>query len=151
MSGHSKQVAITLIFGKQFHFQFLFYCSVMHWHCDNEKGWHIHKGVWIYINACGLECTKGSQPFKINMDFISGQSAIVSRTHFLVLQDMLRGILHHVVDKHEWLDGECQHGEIPVESQKAWLTPDSPAHIGLRKVVLDTRFLHTLVHYTKFR
>ena len=70
---------------------------------------------------------------------------------------MWRGILHHVVDSHEWLlvdEGgcaKCGHGDLPADRDKPWLERDSPAHIKLREVILDKRLLNTFDHYVNFR
>ncbi|CAB4019001.1 Hypothetical predicted protein, partial [Paramuricea clavata] len=68
------------------------------------------------------------------------------------------GILHHVVDEHEWVleeginDGKCGHDTLNEEDRnKPWLKKESPPHKALTKIVLDTRFLNTLGYYTNFR
>ncbi|KAL3858299.1 hypothetical protein ACJMK2_012893 [Sinanodonta woodiana] len=50
------------------------------------------------------------------------------------------GVLNHVVDKHEWL-------KTVLNIAKGWLKPNSPAHVALRKLVLDMRFLNQTHHY----
>ncbi|XP_006823888.1 uncharacterized protein LOC102805489 [Saccoglossus kowalevskii] len=68
------------------------------------------------------------------------------------------GILHHVVNEHEWLlnvdgtYGGCAHEPLSVENQcKPWLEKGSPAHLALRNIVEDKRLLKNLGHYTNFR
>ncbi|KAL3874220.1 hypothetical protein ACJMK2_037265 [Sinanodonta woodiana] len=68
-------------------------------------------------------------------------------------------LLNHVVDKHEWLCPQdsagkivrCQHGPLDSNREKGWLKPNSPAHVALRKLVLDKRFLNQTHHYLTFR
>ena len=72
-------------------------------------------------------------------------------------QDKWTGILHHVVDEHEWVleegknGGRCNHNLLDDERVKPWLKKESSAHKALTKIVLDTRFLNTLHYYTNFR
>jgi hypothetical protein len=61
-------------------------------------------------------------------------------------------VLHHVAGEHEWVDGECNHGPLVAnESDKTYLDKDSKALEGIRKVVIDPRFLNTLHYYVTFR
>ena len=73
---------------------------------------------------------------------------------------MWGGVLHHVVNSHEWVDilgsGEtqCRHDSSEVEDadrDAPWLEPDSEAHQSLHDVVTDKRFLNTLKYYLNFR
>ncbi|XP_077862961.1 uncharacterized protein LOC144345257, partial [Saccoglossus kowalevskii] len=68
------------------------------------------------------------------------------------------GILHHVVNEHEWLlnvdgtYGGCAHEPLYVENQcKPWLEKGSPAHLAHRNIVEDKRLLKNLGQYTNFR
>ena len=48
--------------------------------------------------------------------------------------------------------GKCAHGPLDErERKKPWLKKESPAHKALAKIILDTRFLNTLVYYVNFR
>ncbi|XP_028417304.1 uncharacterized protein LOC114541702 isoform X2 [Dendronephthya gigantea] len=74
------------------------------------------------------------------------------------LKDKWIGILHHVVDEHEWVleegvnGGKCEHDPLnESERKKPWLKKESSAHKALAKIILDTRFLNTLVYYVNFR
>ena len=73
-------------------------------------------------------------------------------------QDLWRGVLHHVVDEHEWVlgqgksNGKCSHEPLTEEERKKpWLKKTSAAHKALRKIALDKRFLGTIPYYTRFR
>ena len=68
----------------------------------------------------------------------------------------LLGVLHHIVDEHEWLftvdgrEGKCDHG--PLEEQAiAFLEPGSPGHEKLHAIIMDRCFLKTLPYYKDFR
>ncbi|XP_028392995.1 uncharacterized protein LOC114517456 [Dendronephthya gigantea] len=74
------------------------------------------------------------------------------------LKDKWIGILHHVVDEHAWVleegvnGGKCEHDPLnESERKKPWLKKESSAHKALAKIILDTRFLNTLVYYVNFR
>ena len=71
---------------------------------------------------------------------------------------MWSGVLHHVVNCHEWVDilgsgeTECQHDSNEDEEREApWLEPDSKAHRALHDIVLETRLRNTLKYYLNFR
>lgn len=60
----------------------------------------------------------------------------------------MRGILHHVTNKHEWISGDgastaaCEHGElVSEEREKPWIQSGSPAHTALSKIILDRNWL----------
>jgi hypothetical protein len=68
------------------------------------------------------------------------------------------GIVHHVVNEHEWMveeginGGMCHHDPLTdAERNKPWLKKGSPAHTAMSKIVLDKRFLNTIPYYTNFR
>ena len=68
------------------------------------------------------------------------------------------GILHHVVNEHEWIlgegrgEGKCGHGILSEEERtKLWLSKSSPAQNALRQIVLKKRFLNEIPYYTNFR
>ena len=73
------------------------------------------------------------------------------------LKSILRGCLHHVVGRHEWISGDgsgsaaCLHGEITEDKDKPYLKSGSEAHVALRKVIMDKTFLRQLEKYTNFR
>ena len=68
-----------------------------------------------------------------------------------------RGILHHVIDEHEWLlpssDGSyaCKYWPLSSDRDKGWLERDSDQHVALRKIILDKRFLNKIPYYLNFR
>ena len=68
------------------------------------------------------------------------------------------GLLHHVVNEHEWVleegvnGGECPHEPLgDDERNKPWLKKESPADKALTKIVMDKRFLNTIPYYVNFR
>ena len=69
----------------------------------------------------------------------------------IFLQVKWLGLLHHVVDEHEWMLGECDHRELDQDRQKPWLKKGSPAHNTLRDLIMNKYFMNTFVHYVNFR
>ncbi|KAK3082962.1 hypothetical protein FSP39_010109 [Pinctada imbricata] len=68
------------------------------------------------------------------------------------------GVLHHVVDEHEWalsygsMDyGQCSHSALETDREKPWLKKGSKAHEALRRIVLDKRLLNNVPYYLNFR
>ncbi|XP_070548070.1 uncharacterized protein [Ptychodera flava] len=69
------------------------------------------------------------------------------------------GVLHHVTDEHAWAlpygqgNNRCDHGPLSAErvQGREWLKKGDPAHVALRKVVLDKRFLNKVHYYLNFR
>lgn len=65
--------------------------------------------------------------------------------------------VHHVVNKHEWVDtsdltpGHCLHPPLLVSEERPYLAPDSPAANALRTVVFDTKLLKKFEYYRNFR
>ena len=77
---------------------------------------------------------------------------------YLNVQSKWSGILHHVVNNHEWISGSgigaasCDHGPLLEEDRtKEWLEPGGAAHVQLRKLVLDANFCKNLSYYITFR
>ncbi|KAL5019014.1 hypothetical protein ScPMuIL_004736 [Solemya velum] len=95
--------------------------------CKDLLPWtgHITNHFW----HCAREC-KGSEEIMLNK---------------------WRGVLHHVVNVHEWALGCCEHGELEPNEDKKWLEPDSAAHKKLRDIVYNTRLLHSFPYYVNFR
>ena len=66
------------------------------------------------------------------------------------------GVLHHVVNEHEWLftldgrSGQCDHGPLE-DATTPWLAPGSPPHQKLREIIMDKRFLKSMTYYRDFR
>ncbi|XP_071482700.1 uncharacterized protein [Diadema antillarum] len=67
-----------------------------------------------------------------------------------------RGIVHHVCNTHEWLltggyggQPRCEHGDLP--ERQEWLSPGTPPHDALVRIVLDKKFINTLVKFVNFR
>ena len=62
---------------------------------------------------------------------------------------MWNSVLHHLIDEHEWADGQCMHG--PLMLQKNYFDAESTAMCELRKIVMDESWLKTLPFYRLFR
>jgi len=62
------------------------------------------------------------------------------------------GVLHHVVGGHEWHDGQCSHGPLTAaESGKQLLDKGSKSMEALQKVVMDKRWVESLIFYVWFK
>ena len=73
---------------------------------------------------------------------------------FLVsyVQNKWFGVLHHVVGEHEWHDGQCSHGPLTsAENGKPLLDKGSKAMDALRKVIMDKRWVESLIFYVWFK
>ena len=76
-----------------------------------------------------------------------------------IFKDKWFGILHHVVDEHDWLTGAqcCDHeeltSELPVDpnGNELQLQYFSHAFHALCKILTDKWWLKSLKYYTKFR
>ena len=112
---------------------------------------------------CSKNCKNDSKTFKARQNLMTNSYdyAIVGITLYsdsvFILQDMWIGILHHVVNEHEWVleegnnGGECDHAPLnDDERSKPWLKKDSPPHKALTKIILDKRFLNTIPYYINF-
>lgn len=68
------------------------------------------------------------------------------------VQNKWFGVLHHVVGEHEWHDGQCSHGPLTAaENGKLLLDKGSKAMDALRKVIMDKRWVESLIFYVWFK
>ena len=77
-------------------------------------------------------------------------------TFFFCLFHMYRtkwfGVLHHLVGEREWHDGQCSHGPLTAaENGKPILDKGSKAMEALRKVIMDKRWVESLIFYVWFK
>ena len=64
---------------------------------------------------------------------------------------MSQDVLHRVVGEHEWSDGQCSHSPLILsDTDKPLLGKGSKAIEVLTKVILDKRWLESLVLYVWF-
>lgn len=83
-------------------------------------------------------------------------SAMTCEGDLAKLMGSLPGMLHHVVNEHEWhftVDGragECKHGPLEEEHEVAWRQRGSSAHQKLHDILHDKRFMKSIDNYTKF-
>jgi hypothetical protein len=69
------------------------------------------------------------------------------------------GVLHHVVNEHEWYlpysetgISECAHDPLSEATRdKVWMKKGSPAHQALTNIILNKRFLNNVHYYLNFR
>lgn len=65
-------------------------------------------------------------------------------------------MLHHVVNEHQWIGGECEHTELttfPTDEsgeEIPYFTKIEPAFAALQKIALDKRWMKSLKYYTNF-
>lgn len=72
---------------------------------------------------------------------------------------MWAGVLHHVVDEHEWYlpysergVSTCVHDSLSDSVRdKVWMKKGSPAHDALRKILFDKGFLNNIHYYLNIR
>ena len=65
---------------------------------------------------------------------------------------MWQDVLHHVVGEHEWSDGQGPHSPLVLsDTDKPLLGKGSEALEALTKVILDKRWLESLVFYVWFK
>ena len=68
------------------------------------------------------------------------------------VQNKWFGVLHHLVGEHEWHDGQCSHGpRTAAENGKPILDKGSKAMEALRKVIMDKRWVESLIFYVWFK
>ena len=68
------------------------------------------------------------------------------------VQNKWFGVLHHVVGEHEWHDGQCSHGPLTsADNGKPLLDKGSKAMDALRKVIMDRRWVESLIFYVWFK
>ena len=71
-----------------------------------------------------------------------------------VLREKWLSILDHIANQHSWTDATqfmaCEHGEIPPDESKQWLTRSSDQHQALMKIVTDKTLLQDLNKLTDF-
>lgn len=62
------------------------------------------------------------------------------------------GLLHHVCDDHEWIGGQCDHGDLdPEEQHPPWFDRRDKDFAALQKVILEPTLLESLKYYVRFR
>lgn len=68
------------------------------------------------------------------------------------------GIIHHVVNEHEWAvsytdtgSNTCQHGPLCDDRQKGWLKAGSPTHNSLIEIVMNKRLISKIPYYLNCR
>ena len=110
---------------------------------------------------CNLFTFKSSSPLQMghfNCHCMNDPLHIFSYSKcILFFKGAWRGILHHVIDEHEWLlpssddSYACKHWPLSSNRDKGWLERDSDQHVALRKFILDKRFLNKIPYYLNFR
>ncbi|XP_070565952.1 uncharacterized protein [Ptychodera flava] len=81
-------------------------------------------------------------------------------TSEIEFRGMWGGVLHHVINEHEWIvsigstgSNHCHHGPLAenADEEKEWLKKNSKAHSVLRNIIFDRRFLKKIPFYLNAR
>ncbi|ESO95648.1 hypothetical protein LOTGIDRAFT_160195 [Lottia gigantea] len=81
---------------------------------------------------------------------ISG-SLWVSTDEEAFKDSFVTGIIHHTMNNHKWMSGQCLHGPLEDEDAFPWLQPDSPAHNQLKHVLLDKKMSSIIGNFSTNR
>ena len=58
----------------------------------------------------------------------------------------------HIVDKHSWALGSCEHAPLAEEDRtKEWLVPGSDPHKAVSNIVFEARRMKSLHYFSNFR
>nr|XP_034315406.1 LOW QUALITY PROTEIN: uncharacterized protein LOC105340464 [Crassostrea gigas] len=120
--------------------------------------WHAAKNLGKKLLSAGQE-KNCKELQKWSKDVVNHFWYVCKADNMDEFLGMWAGVLHHVVDEHEWFlpysDGgisACAHDPLSDPTgDKVWITKGSPAHEALRKIVLDKRFLNNIHYYLNFR
>ena len=52
-------------------------------------------------------------------------------------------MLHHVCNDHEWVGGQCSHGELGEEHDLPWFDRRDKDFEALKKVILEPKLLES--------
>ncbi|XP_030837617.1 uncharacterized protein LOC105441958 isoform X2 [Strongylocentrotus purpuratus] len=121
------------------------------WHGAKNLGKKISKASTVAANKSLRKWTK-----KVVNHFWFCSETCEGNTQLFLSK--WRGLVHHVTNQHEWgitggLGGvaHCEHGDIDEREEEEWLKSGTKAHDALVKIILDKRFLNTLVKFINFR
>ena len=70
---------------------------------------------------------------------------------FFTTQSKWIGLLHHVCNEHEWVDGKCDHEELCEEHTLPWFDRQDKDFEALQEVILDPGLLQSFKYYLRFR
>ena len=72
-----------------------------------------------------------------------------------LLREKWLSIQQHIANQHDWITGQlfnsCVHGLLDEQRSVQWLTPDSPAHNAVVKVVSKRKLLNDKEKMTLFK
>lgn len=111
--------------------------------------WHGAKNLGKKLMS--VACSKGNEDLKPWLSDITNHffySADTCNGDVEIMQVKWASVLNHIVNKHEWALGQCEHGPIDdVDRDKEWISPRSQAFDSLQKVVLEPRLLKSFPYY----
>ncbi|XP_028406803.1 uncharacterized protein LOC114529245 [Dendronephthya gigantea] len=67
------------------------------------------------------------------------------------MKDKWIGLLHHICNEHEWLEGQCDHEDDEHDEHLAWFDPRDKDYQELQKIILNPELLASFKFYTRFR
>lgn len=102
------------------------------------------------------------QTIPTNQTKITGKTLYFDWLYVLIfliksLQGIWSGVLHHVLNEHEWLfnygsgSNRCSHGPLAEDREAEWLKKGSKAHQALVRIVMDRRLLNNVQYFLNFR
>jgi hypothetical protein len=60
-------------------------------------------------------------------------------------------LLHHICNKHQWLEGQCDHEEDKHDESLPWFDRRDKDYQELQKITLNPELLASFKYYTRFR
>lgn len=111
--------------------------------------WHGAKNLGKKL--CAVSQEKGNAALKPWISSVTNHfyyAAENCESSEMRLKIKLAQILNHCADKHKWMLGQCDHGELDEASRnKEWLNPGGPELLALERVLFNARFLSTMRYY----
>jgi len=119
--------------------------------------WHLSK--WTVKQLTRKAQQKGCEELITWIQSISNHLWWCASTcdgNVVLSREKWKSVLHHTVNKHKWIGNtlfhQCGHRRMPSSEEEnvCRLKPDSPAHLTLEEVVLNTKFLKDLAKLADF-
>lgn len=112
--------------------------------------WHGAKNLGKKLAA--VACSKGNEILKPWLSDITNHFFYCADTcdkNVEIMQAKWVSVLNHIVNKHSWALGQCDHDPIQEEERdKDWLSPKSRTYDDLQRSVLEPRLLKSFHYYT---
>ena len=69
----------------------------------------------------------------------------------ILFKDKWIGLLHHICNKHQWLEGHCDHADGEHDENLSWFDRWDKDYQELQKIILNPELLASFKYYTRFR